>query len=66
MTDTNKTQLINDWGFERQTFGSKYCRDIYKPQGYLEFWSPANPDVIQFYRHGEWSHDYVIDWSLFN
>ena len=66
MTDTNKTQLINDWGFKRQTFGSKFCRDIYKPQGYLEIWSPANPDVIQFYKDGEWSHDYVIDWSLFN
>jgi len=65
MDINTKIQLVNDWGFKRQSLGSKYFRDIYKADGYLEFWSPTRPDVIQFYKNNEWSHDYVIGWSLF-
>jgi len=66
MTNANKIQTVINWGFRPQTLGSKFYRDIYKETGFLEFWSHENPDVIQFYKNGEWVHDYVIDWSLFN
>ena len=65
MTNVNKIQTVIDWGFRPQTLGSLYYRDIYKEQGFREFWSPTKPDVIQFYKNGDWFDDYAIDWSLF-
>lgn len=63
---TNKTQLVMDWGFKEQLLGESFYRDIFSAEGYLEIWSPSNPDVIRFYKDGEWSHDYSIPWNLFN
>lgn len=65
MNTERKAQLVQDWGFQNHV-GSIYYRTIYKDEGYLEKWTESQPDVIQFIKDGEWSHDYEIDWSLFN
>jgi hypothetical protein len=67
MNTQRKVELVTDWGFTaRNVQGSQYIRDIYNPEGYVEIWSPRNPDYIQFFNvDGTASHDYKIDWSLF-
>jgi len=42
MQTERKTQLVQDWGF-KHSVAKIYVRDIYKDQGYLEFWTEAQP-----------------------
>ena len=57
-------QHVVSWGFKDHGDGY-YVRNA--PQGFREWWSTTCPDVISFYTEtSDWSHDYVIDWSLFN
>lgn len=65
MQTERKAQLVQDWGFVHH-IGKIYFRKIYADQGYLEQWTEEQPDVIQFFKNGEWSEDYAIDWSLFS
>jgi hypothetical protein len=65
MNTQRKQELVQEWGFNN-TVGGLYFRDIYAAQGYMEKWVSSNPDVIEFIKDGEFSHDYKIDWSLFN
>jgi hypothetical protein len=63
MNVNRKQELIVNWGF-MPTLDGMYFR--HAPMGYLEKWLASNPDVIQFVKDGEYSHDYKIDWNLFN
>ena len=65
MQTERKAQLVQDWGF-KHTVAKIYVRDIYKDQGYLEYWTEAQPDLIQFFKNGDWSEDYPIDWLLYS
>lgn len=65
MNTAQKQALVQTWGFN-STLDGMYFRTIYQAQGYIEQWLASNPDVIQFIKDGEYSHDYKIDWSLFN
>ena len=65
MQTERKAQLVQDWGFERHASGF-YFRDIYSDHGYREMWTKGEPDLIKFLKGGEWSHNYEIDWSLYN
>lgn len=65
MQTDRKVQLVQDWGFTGN-FSGIYVRDIYKSEGYRECWSESQPDLIVFFKDGVLSHDYVIDWSLYN
>ena len=66
MNIKRKMELVKMWGFYA-TADSCYVvkRDIFASQGYVEQWSPVEPDEIQFYKDGKYSHNYMIDWSLF-
>ena len=63
MNTTQKQALIQAWGF-MPTLEGMYFRQA--PMGYLEQWAVGQPDIIQFTKDGNWSHDYKIDWKLFN
>lgn len=62
MNTKQKQALIQAWGF-MPTLDGMYFR--HAPMGYLEKWTVSQPDIIQFIKDGEWSHDYSIDWALF-
>ena len=66
-TDKQINHVI-DWGFNKVEGGNGlYERNIYNGQGYKEFWEEHKPEIIQFYKEDEGhTHDYKIDWSLFN
>ena len=68
MNKNQKIELVVSWGFSPVEQGSGlYERNIYNAQGYREFWEAHKPEVIQFYQPDVGhSHDYVIDWNLFD
>lgn len=66
-TATDKQiDLVIEWGFNKVEGGNGlYERNIYNPQGYKEFWEEHKPEIIQFYKEGQLSETYKIDWNLF-
>lgn len=66
MNLNRKLELVQSWGFEKQIFGDSFSRSIYKEEGYIEIWYESQPDLIVFFKDRVLSHDYVIDWALFN
>jgi hypothetical protein len=58
--------LVIEWGFNK-VYGGKglYERNIYNAQEYKEFWEEHKPEIIQFYKDGQLSETYKIDWNLF-
>lgn len=61
-----KIELVKEWGFEKRIFSDSFSRSSYKEEGYIEIWYESQPDLIVFFKDGLLSHDYVIDWALFN
>lgn len=68
MNTQRQIELVQEWGFTAPINNeTKYIRNLYNQEGYLETWLPSNPDYIQFFTlDGTLSHDYHIKWSLFN
>lgn len=58
----NQINYVTAWGFQHLGAGV-YTRQA--PAGYVEHWFERSPEIIQFVKDGNLSHDYKIDWSLF-
>jgi hypothetical protein len=64
MNATEKIELVKSWGFQPY-LSNDHTFSRPAPQGFTEWWSIDRPDYIEFTKDGKPSHDWKIDWSIF-